>query len=776
MKFLQKLVAALLCVAAVAAADAVEPYVFPVPERLPGQQSVHNLRVAPIKNVRVAFIGVGARGGNALKRFAAFPDNATVKVACDLYQNKLDAIKAYLMEKKYPHTVEYFTGPEDWKQICERDDLDLIYVATPSVLHVPIALHAMRNGKHVALEVPAARSVADCWQLVDTAEQTQRHCMMLENCNYGDYELAVMNMVRQGVFGETIHAEAGYLHNMESYRFNFKAKDNMRRLRKPSRNPVVRGNDYPTHGLGPVAHWLGINRGDRMTTLHSVSGGDFTLKEVVKEVLGEDTEYAQGHYEPDMNMTMIRTARNKTILLFYATSLRRPYSRAYLLNGTKGFTEGYPQRFAFAPDFEKDLGKKEIDALIAKYRHPIYTHFEKEARIFGGHGGMDTVMDLRLLYCLNNGLPLDISVYDGASWSSICELSRQSVILNGAPVAIPDFTRGDWDKTEQVTYQMLKPGPDVIELKAKGLDRPPEAFIAPVGDQYLKLTDRAGDNAAGAPVDFVGGTLRIKDGNLDLCYTAAAPIERAKLSYHLKAFISIGTEKGGYAGAENGGYDQPGAHYLVENGALFRFAGARSSDWKWEKIAQLQVRIQQQFCEISVPLKLISPEPDRLAVRFRCKDDYMPDLDLAAPAVLTPGNHARKPGIKLDTSPTREKYSSTALNDGQVSPEMFWSDAAWASLEDENDKFVTFTFAQPEQLSRAIIYWCKPSAELLVQYPAGNGWQTIATVKAKAAERVSAVKLGPELPKTDRVRFLQKPGQGHAERPNLAWIREIEIY
>ena len=190
MKRFKNLICTLFC-AASATAAAVEPYVFPAPERQPGQKSVMGLRVAPIKNVRVAFIGVGVRGGNALKRFAAFPENATVKVACDLYQYKLDAIKKYLENKKYPYKVDYFTGPEDWKKICERDDIDLVYVATPPDLHVPVSVHAMKNGKHVVLEVPAARTVADCWKLVDTAEQTQRHCMMLENCNYGDYELAV---------------------------------------------------------------------------------------------------------------------------------------------------------------------------------------------------------------------------------------------------------------------------------------------------------------------------------------------------------------------------------------------------------------------------------------------------------------------------------------------------------------------------------------------------------------------------------------------------------
>ena len=267
-------------------------------------------------------------------------------------------------------------------------------------------------------------------------------------------------------------------------------------------------------------------------------------------------------------------------------------------------------------------------------------------------------------------------------------------------------------------------------------------------------------------MDFVGGSLRIRDGNLDLCYTAAAPIERAKLSYHVKALIAVGSE---------GGYDNEGTRYLVENGALYRFAGTKPFQWKWEKIAPVQVRLQQQFCEMSVPLKLICPEPDRISVRFRCQDDYMPDQNLAAP-VLTPGNHARNPKTKVETSPSREKYSPKALNDGQISPEIFWADAAWASQETEDDKFITFKLPKAEQLKRILIYWEKPSAELLVQYPEGNGWKTVAVVKPEGTDQVSSVKPGAELPKTDRIRFLQKLGKGHHERPNLLWIREIEIY
>ena len=451
---------ALALLAGAVSLGAAEPYRYPGPERKPGQKSMIGFRVAPIKNVRIAIIGVGARGSAALKRFANYPDRATVKVACDLWPEKLEKIEKHLRKINYPYKVDYYTGADDWKKICERDDIDLVYVATPVALHVPIAIHAMKNGKHVVTEVSLTPSIEKCWELIDAAETYQRHCMMLENCVYSDYAMAITNMVRNGTLGEPIHCEAGYIHNMESYKFR-EAKDNWRKLRKPSQTPISGGNTYPTHAIGPVAHWMSINRGDRMVTINAISTRDFTLKIAAKEHFGEDTEFAKGYYWPDMNLSMIKTANGKTIMLYYATALRRPYSRAYEINATKGysrFTENLKQEkpvFAFSPNYHSYLTPNRVKALMGKQRHPIYRHFEAEAKKFGGHGGMDTVMDMRLLYCLNNGLPLDIDVYDGATWSSIIETSKKSVELGGAPVELPDFTRGDWNKRKGTEYYYI---------------------------------------------------------------------------------------------------------------------------------------------------------------------------------------------------------------------------------------------------------------------------------------------------------------------------------
>lgn len=759
---MKKLWATLAVALMVAAGQAAEPYVFPAPERRPGQESVLGLRAEPIKNIRVAFIGVGNRGAAALWRFARFPENVTIKVACDLYPEKLEKVKAMLTAENYPYQVDYYTGRDDWKTICERDDIDLVYVTTGAGLHTPIAVHAMKNGKHAAIEVPGARSIADCWKLVDTAEQTRKHCFMLENCNFDDYALAVLNMTRQGRFGEVVHVEGGYLHDMRDYRFNFADEGNWRRT-MGAEKPVGGVNPYPTHGIGPVAHWLDIHRGDRLTTLNSVSGADFSLRDAAAVRLGADDALTKRFFLPDMNLSILRTARGKTVLLYYTTSLPGPYSRGYQLFGTRGYTAAYPQNiFAFDPKPHELLSPAASKELIAQYRHPIFKQFQTLARKFGGHGGMDTVMDLRLIYCLNNGLPLDIDVYDAAEWSAVVEASRQSVALGGAPVAIPDFTRGDWEKLKGVKYHLLPPGaPGAVELALK---QDAKQLYAPVAERELKLADPKGDAGPKGLVDFVAGAVRVRDDVLGLYYTAAAPIDRSKLSYHLKVMVGVGVE---------GGYDNAGTWFLVESGKLYRYVGNKPFEWKWQFLAPVPVRIQQQWCEMDVPLKLIAPAPDRIAVRFRCQDDYMPNQDLPA-AVLTPGNLARPAAVTA--SPAADGGRTAVLHDGQVSPDIPGADGVWNSREDGEDQFVDFALAQGQRLRRVIVYWGEPSRQLFIQYPDGQGWKTVATVTPGAGDGRSVVDLPAELPATGRVRLLRPAGQGPAGRPQLLSLREVEIY
>ena len=423
---------------------------FPEPPREPGVKDVLELRCEPLDTVRIAFIGLGMRGSEAIRRYT-FLEGVRVVALCDVMPENVDKANEILVTKGLPR-AESYTGPEDWKQVCERADVDLVYVCTHWDLHTPIGVYAMEHGKHVALEVPAALTVKECWQLVNTAEKTRRHCIQLENCNYDFFEMATLNMVQKGLFGEIVHAEGAYIHDLRYLNFNDTTGYwNMWRLKH---NALENGNLYPTHGLGPIAHILNIHRGDRMDYLVSVSSGQFGMTAYAKEKFGEDSEYAQTAYlNGDMNTSVIRTLKGKSVMLQHDVTSPRPYSRLHTISGTKGFAQKYPRPgIALEPDGHAFLSDVALDSLLLLYEHPIVREVGLKAKEVGGHGGMDFIMDYRLVYCLRNGLPLDMDVYDAAEWSSIIELSRTSVANSGRPVAVPDFTRGAWEQLSQVTY------------------------------------------------------------------------------------------------------------------------------------------------------------------------------------------------------------------------------------------------------------------------------------------------------------------------------------
>ena len=423
---------------------------FPEPPRPEGQSDVIELRCDPIDTVRVAFIGVGSRGKGAVRRYT-FLEGVKIVALCDLVQENLDQAQEILQGRGLPK-AEIYSGPEDWKKVCEREDVDLVYVCTHWDLHTPIAVYAMEQGKHVASEVPIAISIEECWQLVNTAELTRRHCMQLENCNYDFFELATLNMVRQGLLGEIVHAEGAYIHDLRQGMYNEKnGYWEMWRLRH---NETRNANLYPTHGFGPICHILNIHRGDKMEYLVSVASDRFGMTEFAKKKFGEDSDYATREYaRGDMNTTLIKTAKGKSMMIQHDVTSPRPYSRIHLLSGTKGFVQKWPvQGIALEPFAHSFMGEEEMEKLLADYEHPITKEVGELARTVGGHGGMDFTMDYRLIHCLRNGLPLDMDVYDAAEWSSIIELSEKSIENQGMPVKIPDFTRGAWNKVDVVTY------------------------------------------------------------------------------------------------------------------------------------------------------------------------------------------------------------------------------------------------------------------------------------------------------------------------------------
>lgn len=410
------------------------------------QRSVLQLKVDPIPVVRVGFIGLGMRGTPAVYRYT-FIEGVEIKALCDLNQQYIDRAQKKITDKNLPKADEY-VGEEAWKRLCERPDIDLIYICTDWQTHVPMAVYAMEQGKHVAVEVPAALTVKECWDLVNTAERTQRHCMMLENCCYDFFELTTLNMAQQGVFGEVVHVEGAYIHDLRELNFNEFGDYGYYNQWRLKYNEKHTGNPYPTHGLGPVCQVLNIHRGDKMNFLVSVSSGQFGMTEYAKQRFGADSPEAQKKYaRGDMNTTIIRTEKGKTIMIQHDVTSPRPYSRLHAISGTKGFAQKYPvKQIALEPDAHKFLNQVKMDSIMKKYEHPFIQEIGDKARKVGGHGGMDFIMDYRLIYCLRNGLPLDQDVYDAAEWSCIVELSEQSVLKGGFPVKIPDFTRGDWNK------------------------------------------------------------------------------------------------------------------------------------------------------------------------------------------------------------------------------------------------------------------------------------------------------------------------------------------
>lgn len=427
---------------------------FDEPAHAEGQQSMLGYAAEPLDVVRVGFVGLGMRGRDAVSRFTHI-EGVEIKALCDLVQKNVDNCRGYLEYVGWPEADGY-VGAEAYKELCERDDIDLVYISTDWASHVPIALYAMEHGKHVAVEVPAATTVAECWQLVDMSERTRCHCMMLENCVYDFFELTTLNMAQQGLFGEILHAEGAYIHNLAEYWGAY--HDNWRL----EFNRTHRGDVYATHGFGPICMALDIHRGNRLEYLVSMDTKSANGAEIAREMMGA-TEFANG----DHTTTMIKTSRGQSIMLQHNVFTPRPYNRLYQLTGTRGFANKYPiEGFTFAEGMlPADIIPEgaHIDphgfvpeavemAIMETYKHPIHREIEDVARRVGGHGGMDYVMDYRLVYCLRNGLPLDQDVYDAAEWSSIGELTATSAKHNSMPVAIPDFTRGEWDRLQGVTF------------------------------------------------------------------------------------------------------------------------------------------------------------------------------------------------------------------------------------------------------------------------------------------------------------------------------------
>ncbi|WP_448548961.1 Gfo/Idh/MocA family protein [Thalassotalea fusca] len=435
-------------------------------------KSVMGLITPAMDKVRIGFIGVGQRGFGHVMHCCHI-DGVEIKAICDPHQAVLDRACAYVERRHKIKPTAYGQHEMAYKEMLSRTDIDIVIISTPWSLHASMAIDTMESGKHAFVEVPVATTVEECWRLVDTAERTQKNCMMMENVCYGRDELMVLNMVRKGIFGELVHGEAAYIHEL---RWQMKEIDHKTGSWRTYWHTKVDGNLYPTHGLGPVSQYMNINRGDRFDYLTSMSSPAIGRAQYAKrEFPADHPRNALNYITGDMNTTIIKTKLGRSIMVQHDTTTPRPYTRHNLIQGTNGVFAGFPNRIAleqvpntianlYDEDYQRQLshwsanGKKgrqprprsyhhwdeNMNHWQQHYDHPLWIKMGEEAKRNGGHGGMDFLMLWRMIYCLRNGEALDQDVYDAAAWSCITPLSADSVADRSNSKEIPDFTRGQW--------------------------------------------------------------------------------------------------------------------------------------------------------------------------------------------------------------------------------------------------------------------------------------------------------------------------------------------
>ena len=446
--------------------------VIETPQRPEGQKDVLGLALPKKKVVRIGLVGLGMRGPGAVENFSLIP-GVQVVALCD-YEEKRAVKQNERLRKNGLAPAAVYYGEKGYEALCKRPDIDLVYIATDWEHHAIVAKCALENGKNVADEVPSAMNLQECWDLINLAEQKQLNCMILENCCYDWFEMRTLNMAQHGVFGEILRAQGAYIHNLDDfwdyYWKNPNGSDPDQLGWRLKYNKENRGDLYATHGLGPVAQALDIHRGDRMKTLVSMDTKSVHGKELVEKKTGKPcTEFRNG----DHTTTLIRTEGEKVIELQHDVMNPQPYNRLYQLTGTRGFANKYPvEGYAVDASQLKATGNQpKVDdlsthsfmpdeqrkALEEKYESPILKKFGKLAKEVGGHGGMDFVMCARLIYCLQNGLPLEMDVYDLAEWCAIAELSAISLDNDCSPVTFPDFTRGLWNKEKGYRHAYATP-------------------------------------------------------------------------------------------------------------------------------------------------------------------------------------------------------------------------------------------------------------------------------------------------------------------------------
>lgn len=411
------------------------------------QFNMSGFRAPKIDTVRVGVIGLGNRGPSHVSTMSHL-EGVEIRALCDVRPEKVTETMKMLDGTRHKPTL--YSGDKDiWMKLCEQEDLDLIIVTTPYYMHAGMSVYAMEHGKHVASEVPAAATVEECWKLVETAERTRKHMIMLENYAYNFFQMVTLNMARKGFFGEVVHGDCAYNTSKMGNNFNKNGYWNMWWLRMYATH---KGNIYPTHGLGPIAQMMNINRGDRFDYLVSLESNDFMMQAKALELSEKDEffrQFADKTYRGNMSSTLIRTIKGKTILVQHdATSPRGPHTMIHAITGTKALAQEYPLPARISISLNGWVSQEEYDRLVKEYTPKIIDRMSDMTKKYGGHGGGDILECWRLIDCLRNGFPLDQDVYDAAAWSSVVPLSEWSVLNRSNSIDVPDFTQGAWKTNE----------------------------------------------------------------------------------------------------------------------------------------------------------------------------------------------------------------------------------------------------------------------------------------------------------------------------------------
>ncbi len=513
------------------------------PVRPDGQKHVIGLTAPKMKTVRVAFVGLGMRGPGAVSRFTYIP-GVEIVALCDYEAARAEKCQKALRKAGLAPAAIY-SGAKGYEELCKRPDIDLVYIATDWDHHFPVAKCALENGKHTAIEVPSAMNLEQCWELINLSEKTRKHCMILENCCYDWFELDALNMAQQGVLGEVLYAKGAYIHNLDDFWGSYwsnPADDPEKLGWRMKYNMENRGDVYATHGLGPVAQVMNIHRGDRFTTLVAMDTKSVHGKEYVEAKTGKPCkEFRNG----DHTTTLMRTANGKVVEIQHNVMNPQPYNRLFQLTGTRGFANKYPiEGFVLesshmkgaegAPNLENlnshaFMSEENMEALRKHYRHPIIKKYGEMAEKVGGHGGMDFFMDVRMVYCLQNGLPLDMDVYDLAEWCCLAELGSLSMDNNNCSVSFPDFTRGHWNDVKGYRHAWATPEQEAAtDAAAAAYTEAHKAAVAKLNLWNLYDAAKTGDAAAKKAYEAAAARLDAETATAEVATAAAkAAAEKA---------------------------------------------------------------------------------------------------------------------------------------------------------------------------------------------------------------------------------------------------------